>query len=170
MPLAVSQEYPTLNGVAPSWADIKTTINISGGQTFTDIDYKSFKWSSKVERGEQRGASGGRVMKRTTGSKTDEGSCEFYKSGLRKLLKAIIGSTGVYTRGNEQLVSLVSFDIIIQHSPPGEVEIYEEAMYGCQLSSFESSMAEGNDAEVVPMDLSPMRCAWLIGGKEVVLL
>jgi hypothetical protein len=170
MPLAVSQEYPSLNDVAPSWADIKTIVNISGGQTVVDIDYKSIKWSSKVERGEQAGASGGRVMKRTTGSVKDEGSCEYYKSGLRKLLKAIVGSTGIYTRGNQQLISLVSFDILIQHSVPGDDEIYEEVMRGCRLSSFESSMAEGNDAEIVPMDLAPMYCAWLIGGKEVVLL
>lgn len=168
--LALSQEYPILNGRAPSWADIGITLNITGGQTYKDIDIKSIKWSSKVERGEQRGASGGRVMKRTTGSVTNEGSCEFYKSGLRKLVKAIMAAPEARTRGSEVAVSLVTFDVVILHSVPGDDEIYHEVMYGCSLSSFESSMTEGNDAEVVAMDLAPIKCAWIVDGKEVVLL
>jgi hypothetical protein len=31
-------------------------------------------------------------------------------------------------------------------------------------------MSEGDDAEVVAIDLAPMRCAWIVDGKEVVLL
>lgn len=157
MSLAVAQQYPTLNGNAPSWADIEITINVGGGVTLKNIDIKSIKWSSKVERGEQRGASGGRVIKRTTGSITHEGSWEIYKSGIKAIIGAIAAAPGVRTRGASKLVSLVDFDISIAHDTPGDPDIVREVMQGCRLTSFESSMAEGNDAEIVPMDLAPIR-------------
>lgn len=165
---ATSQEYPELNGFAPSWADISTVINVAGGATLKDIDYRSINWTSTVERADQRGASGGRVIKRTAGQLTHEGSCEYYKSGLRKLLAVLLQVAP--TRGNQRLVSLVSFDIVILHSVPGDPEIYHEEMRGCRLSSFESAMTEGPDAEVVAMDLAPMETAWIVNGAEVVLL
>jgi hypothetical protein len=169
MAVAVSQEYPLLNQVAPSWADIKTVININGGISFRDIDYKEIKWKSSVDVGEQRGASGGRVMKHTTGVLTDEGSAVYYKSGLRKLITAIQSVAPV--RGNQRLISLVTFDIIIQHTPPGDDDIYHEEMRGCSIKSLESSMVEGPDAETVALDLRPKSNVWVLAdGTEVVLL
>jgi len=168
MAVAVSQEYPLLNEIAPSWADITTTINITDGESFTDIDYKEIKWKSAVEKGEQRGASGGRVIKRTTGAKTDEGSAVFYKSGLRKLLRALQAAAPV--RGNQRLISLVTFDVVILHTPPGADDIYHEEMRGCSISSFDSTMTEGTDAETVAIDLMPIENVYIVDGKEMVLL
>lgn len=169
MALAVSQEYPILNEVAPSWADIGVTFNFLAGETFKNIEFSELKWTSKVDKGVQRGASGGRVMKHTTGAKTDEGSCVWYKSGLWQLLKIVTPYAPV--RGNQRLVSLVPFNIIILHTPPGSDEIFHEEMRGCSISSFESSMTEGTDVEKVPMDLKPLECAWVLDdGTEVVLL
>jgi len=164
-----AEEYPLLNGNAPSWADVSTVINVAGGATHKDIDYKSIKWSSKRSFGEQRGASGGRVIRQTTGSIKDEGSCEYYKSGLIKLVEALIPVAP--RRGNRVRISMVQFDIVILHSVPGDPKVYHEEMRGCRLSSFESSLTEGDEPEIVPMDLAPMECVWVLeDGTEVGLL
>lgn len=168
MPAATSQEYPLLNGYAPSWADIITTINVQDGPTIKDIDYAELKWSSKVSFGEQRGASGGRVIAQTTGSQKDEGSCVYYKSGLWRLLDVLADVAPV--RGNQRAVSAVRFNITILHTPYGSDVVYHEFMRGCRLASFESSMKEGDEAEQVPMDLAPMQTGWIVNGKEIVLL
>jgi len=170
MTLAVSQQYPTLNGNAPSWTDIIITLNVSGGVTVRNVDIKSIKWSTKVERGEQRGASGGRVLKRTTGSVTHEGSWEIYKSGLKTIVGAISAAPGVLTRGSAKLISVVDFDISIAHDTPGDPDIVREVMQGCRLSSFESSMTEGDDAEIVPMDLAPIRNYMILADGTIVEL
>jgi hypothetical protein len=168
MAVAVSQEYPLLDGNAPSWADITTTINVQGGGSFKDIDYKELKWSSTVARGEQRGASGGRVIRRTTGELTEAGSAIYYRSGLRKLLKEIYPLAPV--RGNQRLVSLVTFNVVVLHTVPGDDEIYHHEMRGCRLSSFDATMTQGTDAEEVAMDLAPLSNVQIIGGVEIVLL
>lgn len=169
MSLSVSQEYPILNDVAPSWADVSVTFNFLAGETFKNIEFSEIKWTSKVDKGEQRGASGGRVMKRTTGAKTDEGSCVWYKAGLWRLLSVVVPYAPV--RGNQRLISQVPFNVIILHTSPGSDTIIHEEMRGCTINSFESSMSEGTDAEKVPMDLKPIETAWVLAdGTEVVLL
>jgi hypothetical protein len=164
----VNQEFPSLNDIAPSWADIQTTHTVSGGSLLDMIDYSGIKFSSKVETGEQRGASGGRVMKRTTGSLKHTASATYYRSGLRKLVKALVPLAP--TRGNQSLVSLVPFDVLIQHSPPGESEIYTVKIKGCRLLGIDMSMTEGNDADKVECDINPIEIVNIIDGKEVVLL
>ncbi len=58
-------------------------------------------------------------------------------------------------RGNQALVSLVHFDIIVQHTPPGDVEIYESTgLKGCRVSGRTLNSAEGTDAEQVEIPLS----------------
>jgi hypothetical protein len=163
-----AQEYPTLNDYAPSWADIQTTFTVDGGSALDMIDYKGIKWSSSVEVGTQRGASGGRVMKRTTGAKTDEASATLYRSGLRKLIRALMAKGT--TRGNQVAIGTVAFDILIQHSPPGDPEIYVEKLKGCRLLKIDRTMTEGVDAEEVEVDLNPIEVVQIIDGKEVVLL
>lgn len=166
--LATSQDYPTLNGMAPSWADIATTIDVVGGGTLRDIDYAGFSFESAVEVGEQRGASGGRVMRRTVGAKTDTASATYYRSGLRRLVEALIPLAP--TRGNQRLVSLAPFSVLIQHSWAGDPDIYEVRLKGCRLLKIAESFAEGNEAEKVELDIHPIEIAWLINGVEVVLL
>lgn len=162
------QEYPTLNDYAPSWADIITSFQVYGGQLLNTIDYKSLNWGSTVEVGEQRGASGGRVMKRTRGQVSHEASAEMYRSGHRRLLRALMEKAP--TRGNQVLVSLVAFDILIQHTPPGESDIYVTKIKGCRLLGHNAAFGEGSDADVIPVTLNPMEVVNIIDTKEVVLL
>jgi len=163
------EEYPELNGFAPSWADITTTIDIIGGGTHVDIDYKALNWTSKLSFGEQRGASGGRVIAQTTGSVKNEGSCEYYKSGLAKLIAALLPYAP--RRGNQARIGLVRFNINIAHTPVGQIGVFREKMRGCRLAGFESKMLEGDEPETVPMDLAPLECMFIgADGVEVVLL
>ncbi len=169
MTVALSQEYPLYDGVAPSWSDVKTVLNITGGGTVDDIDYAAFKFGTVVTFGEQIGASGGRVIRRTTGSKKDTLTATYYKSGLRKLLRALIPHAQV--RGNQRLVGLVHFDVVTLHSPPGDPDgIYEQIARGCRLTKIDGGWQEGDDADKVELDLSPLEVAFKIDGVEVVLL
>lgn len=168
MGAAVSQEYPVVDGIASSWADIITTIDVLGGQTLRDIDYAAINTGSTVEIGEQLGASGGRVMRRTSGSAKNTASATYYRSGFRKLVKALMPYAPV--RGNQVLISQVHFNILVQHTPLGETEIYQVKIKGCRLLGRDYKFAEGNDADKVELALNPIEVCDIIDGKEVVLL
>jgi hypothetical protein len=163
-----NQAYPSLNDIEPSWADIATTFTVFGGDILDMADIAGIKWDDKVEVGMRRGASGGRVMARTTGSVTNTASAELYRSGHRRLVKALMSKAP--TRGSQRLISLVGFDIMIQHTPPGETEIYVVKLSGCRLLGRSFDMKEGNDADKVAVDLNPIGIAEIINGQEVVLL
>ncbi len=164
----IQQAFPTVNEITPSWSDIGITINVDVGQTLETIDYQGVKFASKVEVGAQRGTSGGRVMKRTQGSKTDEASLTMYKSGLRALQKAL--AEVAPKRGNQVLVSLVTFDVLVQWTPVGETEIYTTKIKGCRLLERSEDAKEGNDAAIVEVGLNPMEIVDVIDGQEVMLL
>lgn len=164
----VNQAYPTLNDIEPSWADIAVTASVTGGALLDIADIAALKWSRKVEVGEKRGASGGRVMARTTGQASYEASATLYRSGMRSMLKALAAVAP--TRGSQQIVSLVSFDILVQHTPPGESEIYQVKIKGCRYLGDSDDMKEGMDPDKIEITLNPIEIANIIDGKEVVML
>ncbi len=164
----INQAYPSLNDFEPSWADIAVTATVSGGALIPMEAIASLKWSRKVEVGERRGASGGRVMARTTGQGSQEASGVFYRSGMRQLIKGLVAQAP--TRGNQAIISLVSFDILIQHTPPGEIEIYQVKIKGCRYLGDADDMKEGTDADKVELTLNPIEIVNIINGQEVVLL
>lgn len=168
MGAANNQEYPVIDGIASSWADIALTIDVMGGGTLKDIDFAAINTGTAVEVGEQIGASGGRVMRRTSGSAKNTASATYYRSGLRKLLKALMPYAP--TRGNQVLVSLVHYTMLVQHTPLGESEIYQVKIKGCRLLGRDYKFAEGNDADKVEVALNPIEVVDIIDGKEVVLL
>lgn|SRR5678815_3473309 len=162
------QEYPSIDGVAPSWADIGVTFTVTGGGDLLEMaDIASIKSGSKVDIGEQRGV-GGRVMSRTTGQGSQEASMELYRSGYRKLLKSLAKKAP--TRGNQALISLVPFDILIQHTPPGETEIYTRKIKGCRISGVDAESKEGADADKVSCALNPIEVVDIVDGQEIVLI
>lgn len=163
-----SQAYPSLDGIEPSWADIAVTATVSGGDLLDMADISGIKWSRKVEVGMRKGTSGGRVMARTTGEGSQEASMTLYRSGLRNLIKSLVKNAP--TRGNQVLISLVSFDIMIQHTPPGEVEIYQTKIKGCRYLGDSDDMKEGNEADKIEVTLNPIEIVQIIDGQEVVLL
>jgi len=163
-----NQDFPSLNDMAPSWADVAVTISVHDGTVVETADIQGVKWSRKVEVGEVRGTSGGRLMKRTRGSASCEASATFYKEGYRKLIKALIAKAP--SRGNQRPISTVGFDVTIQYTPIGEAEIYETRIKGCRLLGDSEDGKEGQDANMVEVTLNPIEIVEMIDGEEIVLL
>lgn len=163
-----NQAYPSINDIAPSWADIQTTWTVSGGTALEMIDYSAIKFSEKVEVGEQMGASGGRVMARTTGAVKYEGSMTLYRSGHRKFMRALAGVAP--QRGSQRLVSIPTFEILIQHTPPGETDIYKVKLKGCRYLGSSSDHKEGSDADQLEVTLSILEVVHIVDGLELLPL
>lgn len=158
----------TLNGNACSWAEVEITADVVGGGSFPDIDWKSMDAESKVDRGVQRGP-GGQVKKKTTGQPTDTASASLYRSGLKALKRALVAVAPQDAAGRYQL-SKVRFNIVVKHSVDDDPDINILKFLGCTLDKNAYKMAEGPDADVVDIDLNPMKIIEVIDGKETVLL
>lgn len=167
--MPINNEFPVLDGVAPSWADIMIKASPLADGSLIDIkDIQAINTGTTVEFGEQRGASGGRVIKRTTGQVSQEASMTLYRSGYQKLLRAL--KSLAPKRGNQRAISLVHFNIQVQHTPPGDTEIYEYRVKGCRIAGRNLNGAEGTDADLVEVPLNPIEIADVIDGEEVVML
>jgi hypothetical protein len=166
--MAVNQEYPVLNGIAPSWADIVVNIMPSGTPLIKMIDIQSVNTSRSVEVGYQRGASGGRKLNRTTGAGDEEASITVYMSGYNQIVANL--SEVAPRRGNEYLISLVPFDIQLLWTPPGETSIKERLVEGCRIIGDTLNDTEGSDATVVELPLSVMRIVDVVNGRRIVMI
>lgn len=166
--MAINQAYPSIDGIASSWADIQVTTIVNGGALIETTDIAGIKTADKMEVGRQQGTSGGRTMKRTQGSATYEASMTLYRSGHRQLLKAL--KEQAPTRGNQKVVGVVAFDILIQHTPIGEEEIYTRKLKGCRYAGSSHDNKEGNDADQVEVTLDVLEIVDIIDGEEVILL
>lgn len=153
-----NQAFPSVNGHECSWADISVDLNIPGAQAIAIVDLESIKHSGKVDVGESRGTSGGRPMKRTAGSATYEASASLTRSGLVTLITAIADAAkqAGAVRGNEVIISAVSFDVLIQHTPLGDTNIYVTKLGGCRLLEDTEDLKQGNDADVIEVTLNPL--------------
>lgn len=166
--MSVNNEYPVLDGIAPSWADITVKITPKGAPLIEMKDIAAIKAGVTVEVGEQRGASGGRVLKRTTGQSKHEASMTLYRSGYQKMLRGL--KAVAPKRGNQRVLTLVHFGLQVQHTPPGDVEIYEYRVKGARVVGRQLDGAEGVDADQVEVPLSVAEVVDMIDGEEVVML
>lgn len=164
--MPANNEYPVLNGIAPSWADVVVRISPEGGPLIDMKDIKSINTGVTVEVGEKR--AGGRLMKRTTGSESSEASMTLYREGFQTLLRQLKDLAP--RRGSQALVSLVHFQIDLQFTPPGSVDVFQTIVQGCRLMGRSLNSAEGTDADVVEVALNPMKVIDVIDGVEVVML
>lgn len=160
-------DFPVLDGVAPSWADIAVRVSgVSGGSLIEIGDISALKTGSTVEIGYQK--EGGRVIKRTRGDKKDEASMTLYASGYQKLLRGLRALMPL--RGNQRLVSLVHMNVNVQYTPPGSVDILEYRLKGCRILARTIDGQEGTDATQVELPLNPIEIADVIDGEEYVLI
>jgi hypothetical protein len=167
MPL--NNSFPLLNDVAPSFADVVLKITPTGGPVLTTEDFAALTDGRTVEVGEQRGASGGRVMRRTTGSISYEASITFYRSGYQTLYRAM-AALAPTARGNQKVLSVVPFNVQIQHTPFGTTEIYDRRWRGCRIIGDGMSLAEGTEADQIEVPVSVIEIVDIIDGVEVALL
>lgn len=163
-----NNDFPVLDGIAPSWADIIVRATPLGGPLIDIKDIKSIETGVTVEVGEQRGASGGRVMKRTTGAVSYEAKATLYRDGYDNLIEKL--SALAPKRGKQDLVSLVTFGIQVQHTPPGSSKIFEYRIKGCRLLGRTLASAEGTDADTVDLVLNPLEIVDIKNGREIAWL
>ena len=169
--MTANNEYPLLDGIAPSWADVVVKISASGQPLLTTRDIKSISSGSTVEVGVQN--AGGRPKQTTTGALSHEGSMTLYLSGAqafeRDLMTAAVAK-GLVRNGAIAQISLVRFQIDYLWTPPGAVEIYERRLKGCRLLSDTESPAEGTDPGTVDYKIYVLERVKVIDGREVSLL
>lgn len=163
-----NQQFPVLNGVAPSWADIIVKCELFDGPLLDVVDIAAINTSTAVEVGAQRGASGGRVLKRTTGQVDYEASLTLYRDGYQKLIRNLAAAAP--SRGNQKLMSLVHFNIQVQHTPPGSAEVFEYLVKGCRITGRTLNGAEGTDADQVEVPLSVIEIVDIIDGVETLMV
>lgn len=164
----MNNDFPVLDGIVPSWADIIVRATPSGGPLISIAGIKSIETDVTVTVSEQRGASGGRVMARTTGAVAYTAKATLYRSGYDELIEKL-GALAP-TRGKQQLISLVHFGITVQHTPPGSSKIFECRIKGCRLLGRNLASAEGTDAQTVDVVLNPLEIVDIKNGKEVAWL
>jgi hypothetical protein len=164
--MVANNDYPTFNGVAPSWADATITLSPDGAPLLESLDIKAISTNSSVEVGSQK--SGGRVMKRTAGDLSNEASITLYRSGYQKLLRGLMAVAP--SRGDVKLIRYVHFNIAYQYTPMFDVEVYERRVKGCFVSGSAVNGAEGTDPSEVEVPLSILEICDVIDGVEVSLL
>lgn len=158
--------YPTINGIAPSWADIAVRLTPTAGKLIEMGSIKSLKSSRKLERGRQR--EGGRTIKRTTGQIDYEAEMELYLDGLHELIDGL--AAGAPTSGNQVRLGLASFLINVQWSVPNDSRIFERRIKGCMLAGDTLDAAEGTDAQTITIPLDPIEIADVKDGVEYILI
>lgn len=143
------QEYPTINGIEPSWADVAISIPLYSGPTVKTNDIAAIKVSDKVTVGMKKGTSGGRILARTVGELESDASITFYLGGWRVHMRALAAKN--------KRISLVGFDVQVLFTPPGETDIYKFKLVGGRVIGRSLDMAEGSDAQKIEIPLSIMR-------------
>lgn len=161
-----NNDYPALDGVAPSWADIIVKASPAGAPLIEMKDIKGINTGITLDIGVQK--AGGRVKKRTTGDLGQEASLVLYREGWLKLQRGLMAVAP--TRGNQVIIGVVHFGVQIQHTPPGSTEIFDLRLKGCRIAGRTFNSAEGPDAEEVEVPLSVIEIVEMIDGKEVVIL
>lgn len=161
--------FPTLRGDSPSWADLNVTNDVIGGLIASITDLSALNWETKVEVGEQRGLSGGRVVSRTSGSRSDTADAEFYRSGLDALIAQLITVAPLDPQGRPKL-SKVPFNLIVSYSTFGSDAIKVVQLKGCRLLKMGGKHSEGTDPDKVSVDLNPIEISITVNGREAVLL
>lgn len=165
-----TKEYPTLNGVDPSWADVAIKCSVYEGSMVETADIAAISCSDSLEIGIKRGT-GGKKTGRGTGQADNECSMTLYRNGLVSLYRGLAPKAPI--RNGSRAIGLVGFDIIIQHTPPlvtGDLAIYMLKILGCRMAGRTYSMAEGTDLDQVEVPINCMDILEQVDGEWISLL
>jgi hypothetical protein len=156
------QKTQSVNVHECSWADLEATLLVPGGATVKITEAEAFKWSAKLDVGESRGLSGGRIMKRTHGAASYEASATATRGGWMGIIEAVEAAavTLNQVRGDVVKIGGVEFDLLLQHSPLGDPKIYTAKVRGCRLLGMSSDMKQGNEADMIELTLNPVEIIW----------
>jgi hypothetical protein len=166
--MALNQDFPILDGIAPSWADISINFKGANSPKLEMKDIASIESVASIEVGELRGASGGKVIRTTTGASKYEGKLGLYQSGFLGLLDNLSGS--MQRRGELYVYGTVFFDIQQFWTPFGTDEIFEKQINGCRILGDTLASAEGTDAQQVDVPMKVGQVIYVFRGKKYVIL
>lgn len=166
--MAINQEYPIIDGIAPSWSDIIIRLTPKGAPLIKATQIKSIKRSRKVSVGSQRGATGGNVIKTTTGEAEYELSIVFYQDGWNEMLEKITPLAP--SRGNQRAISLVHIGVQVQYTPIGQTRIYEWRAKGARIVGDSFDAAEGVEANTIEVPYNVKQIVDMVNGLEAVML
>ncbi len=168
----VDNEFPIVDRVVPSFADIKISLTPLGAPLISMKMIKAINTGSTVEVGEMVGASGGRVMATTTGSVKYNFSMTLYRPGFEQLIEALAAAAKPFAiRGNEVAISLVHFSADIIWTPPGATQKSHRRAKGLRIISDTNNPTEGNDPDELEVGCHAKVIANVLpSGKEVVML
>lgn len=160
--------FPILDGVEPSFADIAIRVKPDGGSLVDIVDIVSINTATSLEIGETRGP-GGWVRKRTSGRPSQEASMTLWRSGWQTFLRDLKALAPV--AGGQRRISLVHFTIYVAHAlpAPNDAEIWEYRIKSCRVAGRTINAAEGSEAQQVEVPLSTSQIADVIDGEEVIL-
>lgn len=167
--MGLNQQNAVVDGIECSYADINIKFTAKNGALIETADVQSISSGTTIELGEKRGVSGGRVLSRTHGSESNEGSLTFYRAGWKTFYRALKASAP--RRGKQIVISPVSFEVHVQFTPLNTDEIFEYFMKGCRIIGRNNTHTEGVDADLVEVPLSVLQIVDIDeDGDEVVLL
>lgn len=171
----MANQYPVYNGFVPSWVDHTCTVAIAGGdvgELITMDGIASFSSKSSLSIGEQR--EGAIVVAQTSGSVSQEASWELKRDPHDRFVEklALAAEKLGFVRPDGAIqIGLVRFNLRFSFTPPGSSRIYEEKLGGCRYTSYSGDRKEGDDPDVISMDLKPMSHELILpGNKRIVLV
>ncbi len=164
----INQDFPVLDGIAPSWADLSINFKGANSPKLEMKDLASVESTAKIEIGKLRGLSGGKVTRTTTGASDYEGKLGLYQSGFVGLLDNLSGS--MQRRGELYVYGTVFFDIQQFWTPFGTDEIFEKQINGCRILGDTLASAEGTDAQQVDLPMYVGEVIYVYRGKKFVAL
>lgn len=108
-------------------------------------------------------------MSRTRGQASNEASASITRGSLWTLFEAFAAVAP--QRGNQRLISLVHFDLLVQHTPITTDLIFTTKFKGCRYLGDSDDMKDGNESDVIELTLNPLEIANILrDGTEIVLI
>jgi hypothetical protein len=170
--MTTNNEFPIVDGIAPSFADLKLSLTPYGAPLISMSAVKAVNMGRTVEVGELIGASGGRVMATTTGTVKYSFTMTLYRWGWEQLSEGLANVAKPFAlRGNEIAISLVHFAAELIWTPPGSNKISHRRAKGLRLLGDTNNPTEGNDPDELEVTChAKVICDVLSNGKELVML
>ena len=166
----MATEFPTVNGNYVSWSDIGISIGITGGSIVETADITDVSFEDGSELTEVFGL-GVRKLGRTVGKAKKTAGMTMLLPGWIALRNAL--KTKAIARGNQKVIGLVEFDILISWTPTGDdsATIETRKIKSCRVLGTKESASQGTDAAKVEITLDCMDVATIdADGDEVVIL